>query len=190
MGDQLSSLRAQFRTLMADPRQRALLGLLLVVVLIQLVFSLSDRNAALRATLTGLQTERLRAEALAEAAKDQDISAAAAEAMAEARALSYRAPTFALARLKAEQDIARSVTASGLAGAQVRADGELTGEGSIRFLAVTVEGRLDWPAMLDFLGTLAASGQGVRVEGFALAQGAARQFRLELSVPLMEGGGA
>jgi hypothetical protein len=44
--------------------------------------------------------------------------------------------------------------------------------------------------MLDFLGTLAASGQGVRVEGFALAQGAARQFRLELSVPLMEGGGA
>ncbi|MEE4212739.1 MAG: hypothetical protein V2I43_26130 [Parvularcula sp.] len=190
MSDQISALRRQLRELLADPRQRALLGLLLLLLLLQIVFALGDQKAALKTELARLQAERLRAEALAEAARDQDVSAAAAEAMAEARGLAYEAPTFALARLKAEQDLTRLLTASGLSGAQLRAEPEPTGEGAIRILRLTAEGRLEWSKMLAFLRALAESGKGVRVEGFALAPGAAQQFRLELSVPLMEGSAA
>ena len=184
------TLRDEWRTLRDDPRKLALLSLLGVIVALQLLLVAGDWNSNQWTNLATLKNDRRRAEAVAEAARNVEFAQQAATSVEQAKSWTFNGPTFAIARLNAQQAVSAVANESGLMGVTVRPAADIVGDTAIRFTAMTVEGAFEWAAFLDFLDGLSALKEGVIVEYFAVSPGRAKQFRVVLRTPIAIGDAA
>lgn len=182
----LDSLKTMAIAALGDPRRRALLAILGLVLSAQLFLAVGDWAGAGEASLARLTSERRRAAGLAAAARNESVAEAARKAMGEAADWSFAGPTFSIARLRAHQSLEAAMQTAGLANAGLRAEGEAQGAEQIRFAAFVIEGPFDWPSFLSFIDALIGLEEGASIEAFAVSPGAAARFRLVVKVPLIE----
>jgi hypothetical protein len=182
-------LRASIRETAGDPRRLALVAILALVVSIQIYFTVDEWAVESGAAAGALRIERYRAAALAEAARDESVANAAQNAMRAARGWSHGGATYSIARLRAHQTLEQALKDAGV-NATLRAEGDVEGAERVRFATFVVEGVFDWPSFLAFVEALAAKPEAASIEGFAVAPGATRRFRLIVKTPLVEGASA
>ena len=138
----------------------------------------------IQARLAEVQAEIDEARALQRARADERLIGGLTRALVKAEALSFRAETFAIARVRAQTLAARAAAAAGIVGVRVTAAPEPIGEGRVRLQALTIQGAFDWASFLLLAQALAVAEQSLLVSEFNMDASAAPQFELVVLAPV------
>lgn len=178
----LAPLREAIRKLTA--RERILLLALANAVALFGITEVFDRASSeeirLSAAHEALRQERERVRVRA----DERALGAVTRAIAKAQALSFRAETLAIARVRAQTVVTNAAAAAGIVGARVTAAPEALGEGRVRLQPLTVQGAFNWATFLPFAQALAGTEESILITKFSVDASASPQFELVLLAPL------
>jgi len=173
-----SSLSSLLQTL--QPRERALLALLVALALVYGVFAAWDWSIAAEERAINARSDRIRAEEQLALASDDTAQRALAVQEQRFRDVGFVATTLAIARAEAQSAIRLAAGNAGIQDVMVNPDPTPQGSGNLAIQTVAVEGRFDWQSLLAFCDTIAQSKQSFLISGLSTTGGQTPRFRLVL----------
>ncbi len=166
------------------PRERLLLGVLLLIALIfaplrvlEMRTAALDENRAAHETLAA-------AKQAARRAGGSGLAASLERTRDEVRDWSYSAPSPAVGQVMAQNELSEIAAAAGLAGAQVSATGKPVDAGAVTLVGVEVEAPFSWSGLSGFLAGLSESGKGFVLESIRMTEDKTPKLELVLRLPV------
>jgi len=173
-----------------SPRERGLAALLGATfaaygALVAYDFSFAAQT---RAETAMIAYETARREA---AVSQQDLGFLVERQIENARRYAFEDRTFAIAQIKAQAEVDTLAQQAGIANARVTADGDIDGEGRLRIVNLTVEGRFEWPSFIAFVQSLAQPERSFGVLSVSVDnRSITPTFRMRLAAPVLASGEA
>lgn len=172
-----------------NPREKALVGLLLSLSLLYSAVLAFDLSEAARVDLEEAR-EELEAARAAENDTEGEVERLVAARIAEVAPNAFQAATHLIARARFQSSLERVGREAGVAQLKISMVEELAGQGDIRLARASLEGEYDERAFVKLLEQLSSLDKLTFVTAAGADIDAARWFRLVVEAPVMQTSGA
>ncbi len=179
------SLGVSSRLQRLSPRERVLVGAACLVALVFAPLKALDWSQVEFQKLVEARASLSAAQAQGDPTQLRRVIKQVNDGMARLKAGAWDAPSFPVARVLVEQDVAVAAVKAGIVQPQVAASEQPEMIGPARFARVEVSGPFTWPTFAALLQRVSARGRRVIVDRAAVQDEAgAQQFRLTLLAPV------
>ncbi|NBB64002.1 hypothetical protein GVN18_32575 [Pseudomonas sp. ODNR1LW] len=167
-----AAVREQVRALSArlqqtTPRERALLGVLLLGALVILPLAAADWRVGQEDRYVEALEDRAQARRTADAAKRIRTALDDKLALEDMQTWGFKASNVDVARVMIEDALARAARETELTQVTIATDNEIEAIGPTDWLGAEVQADLRWSTLFNFLDRVAAMPQGFRVVAFS-----------------------